>query len=470
MNRVNEAIVKIWGMDVGIITWNDKRKIASFQYSENFLGSGLEISPLKMPLSDKVYEFPELRAEESSSTFLGLPGIFADSLPEKYGNAMMREWLRRQGIKFDDLNPVERLCYVGERGMGALEYQPAFDFPRNSSVDLDELVDIARSIMAGENGKKKEVGENNAIDSIIELSTSAGGAKAKALVALKIDNGKITGIYSGQSTPRKDLAYCLLKIADVKNDEHHSDINTGRLEFAYYKMARTCGINMMPCSLVKDSKSVAHFMTRRFDRSQGNKIHMASFCALAHADRNPPGMYGYEDLFKTAHEMKCTQNELAQLYRRMVFNIIARNQDDHSKNHSFLMNKKGKWILSPAYDICFSFNKKSRWIDLQQMRCNGKRDDFTIDDLLAAAKYADISAPKNIIGEVMDGISTWEKEAHDAGLPQEEINKIRKCFRTNIGQPPQQPVNGYKENNMHSEQKKEETHENNPSGHGEIGS
>lgn len=449
MNRINEAIVKIWGREVGIIVWDDKRKLAAFQYFPNFLNSGLELSPLKMPLSDRIYEFPELRAEELSSTFLGLPGIFADSLPEKYGNTMMREWLRRQGIKFDDLNPIERLCYVGERGMGALEYKPAFELPRSSKIDLDELVDIARTIISDENEKRKDVGESNAIDSIIELSTSAGGAKAKALVALKIVNEKITGIYSGQTAPRKDLVYSILKISDVKNDEHHSDINTGKIEYTYYKMALKSGINMMPCFLVKDSKGVAHFMTQRFDRIDGNKIHMATFCALAHADRNPPGMYGYEDLFDAAHKIGCKQNELLQLYRRMVFNIIARNQDDHSKNHSFLMDQKGKWIISPAYDICFSYNKKSKWIDKQQMCCNGKRDNFVLDDLLAAAKYADVTNPMAVIEEVKEGISAWEKEAEEAELPAHETETIKKHFRMEIGERKQLLVKqAYKENSM----------------------
>ena len=347
---------------------------------------------------------------------------------------MMRAWLKRQGIEFDDLNPIERLCYVGERGMGALEYEPAFELPHNTSVDFDELVDIARSIMADENSREKDTEKSNAIDSIIELSTSAGGAKAKALVALKLKDNKIIGIYSGQATPRKELTYCILKISDVKNDEHHSDINTGKLEYAYYIMAKKSGINMMPCFLKKDSKGFSHFMTQRFDRFKGEKIHMATFCALAHADRNPPGMYGYESLFETARKIGCSQKELNQIYKRMVFNIIARNQDDHSKNHSFLMNREGKWIVSPAYDICFSYNKTSRWIDKQQMSCNGKRDDFTLEDLLAVARFADVSNPKAIIEEVKNGISEWSEIARSAGLPPKDANRIENLFRMDIGQ------------------------------------
>ena len=435
MERLTECLVRLWDKDVGVLAWDEKRQFARFQYTDEFCNAGLEISPIKMPLSDKVYEFPELRLTEKSNTFLGLPGIFADSLPEKYGNSLMQEWLRLQKINFEELNPIEKLCYVGKRGMGALEYEPTINFlsSRTEKIEIDELVDIARKIFIKENGKNVPIKEKqDLVEQFIKISTSAGGAKAKALIAMKMKEGKHVAIYSGQGQPREDLSYWLLKFSDVKNDEHKSDLYTGRLEYAYYLMAKACGIDITFSDIVEDRNGVGHFITRRFDRIRNRKIHMSSFCGIAHEDRNPPGMTSYEILFDTARSLKLGADRLEQLYRRMVFNIMARNQDDHSKNHAFLMFEDGTWDLSPAYDICFSYDKKSHWIALQQMCCNGKRDNFTYNDLVVAGKHADISNPKRIIKDVRDALDSWIEFSRKAGLPADQAENIQNLFRNDI--------------------------------------
>lgn len=436
MERITQSLVKLWGHDVGLLSWSERRGLASFQYTDSFCDTGIEISPLMMPLlRGKVYEFPENRASEVSSTFCGLPGIFSDSLPEKYGNTLMRKWLDKQGIDFKDLNPIERLCYVGKRGMGALEYEPAIDFYEDTkdTVFVDELVDIAKRVLVEQNEKHILTDKDNEImEQLIRIGTSAGGAKAKAIVALQIKDNKIVSIYSGQGEPRKELSYWILKFSDVKNDEHKSDIYSGRIEYAYYLMAKNSGINMSPCHIINDKNGIGHFITQRFDRVNGQKIHMTTFCGLAHEDRNPVGMTSYEKLFATARALKLDNTSLCELYRRMVFNIIARNQDDHSKNHSFLLHQGSKWEISPAYDLSFSYNKDSRWIALQQMSCNGKRDNFTYRDLIECAKAADIHDANKIIHKVRDGIDTWADCARRAKIPNGISDEIQKHFRMDI--------------------------------------
>ncbi|MCR4899774.1 MAG: type II toxin-antitoxin system HipA family toxin [Treponema sp.] len=441
MKRLDHCLVRLWNQNVGVLLWDEVSQTASFQYTKEFLQTKLQISPIKMPIQKQlqnpshVYQFKELVARDDRSSFWGLPGVFADSLPERFGNRMMQKWLETQNIDFKDLNPIERLCYVGKRGMGALEFEPAEEFftDDHSKIDVDEMIQIARQILKEANENKAQINaKQNVVEQIISITTSAGGAKAKAIIAAQEDDkGNFINIYSGQAEPKPDYSYWLLKFANTENDEHLSDTDTGRLEFAYYLMAKACGIEMVECRLLPDSNGVGHFMTRRFDRVNGQKIHMATFCGIAHEDRNPVGMSSYEKLFKCCRDLKLSQDRQLQLYKRMVFNILARNQDDHTKNHSFLMFQDGKWDLSPAYDLCYSYEKTSRFIALQQLRCNDKRDNFTKDDLLATAASAKIDADtaEKIIKEVQTGIDSWEELATKAGLKQSQTQSIRQAFR-----------------------------------------
>lgn len=425
MPELAVARVNLWNRQVGAVAWDGRNNVGEFQYDPAFVKQGFELSPLMMPLSGKTYRFPEL---SRSDTFSGLPGLLADSLPEKFGNALMKSWLAKKGISFGDLTPVERLCYIGTRGMGALEFEPDFDRDANGvfALDVSELVQVAREIMSRHNDSRMEIGNIVRFDQLIQIGTSAGGAKAKVLVSL---NEKTNEIMSGQGPCLPGFEHWLLKLSDVENEEHVADQDVGRLEYAYYLMAVQAGIGIMESRLLHDGER-SHFMTRRFDRIAGQKMHVHSFCGIAHEDRNLPGNTHYETLFSTARKLALGQTALEELYRRMVFNILARNQDDHSKNHGFMMDGTGEWRLTPAFDIVFSYKKGSRWVDLQQMCCNGKRDSFTRDDLLAAAGAGDVKNPEGIIREVSEAVGMWPDFAAEAGLAREQMQAIRACFRS----------------------------------------
>jgi serine/threonine-protein kinase HipA len=420
--------VFLWGKRVGALAWQEGGQ-AAFEYDEDFIRSGLEVSPLMMPLSRRIFRFPELAG---TKTFQGLPGVIADSLPEKFGNRMLDAYLVRHGKRLNDLNPLERLCYVGSRGMGALEYEPdlAEDFQKRSvPVEISELVELARSVLADQNTKRARI-QDQALTSLISVGTSAGGAKAKAIIAVNDATGEVL---SGQSDVPTGFEHWILKFDEVDNEELATSHQIGRIEYAYNEMAFAAGINVMESRLLPDGDRM-HFMTKRFDRVEGNqKVHVATFAGIAHVDRDPPGSCGYERLFQTMRELRLGQDELNEMFRRMVFNICARNQDDHAKNHAFLMYGDGAWQLSPAYDICFSYKPGNPFIDSHQMSCNGKRDLFVLDDLLAASRTADVKKPLDIIRQVEDAVRRWNYFAGEAGIDEAAtvgIGSLHRFFLT----------------------------------------
>lgn len=419
------AQVYLWGEYLGAVRWNPNEGFADFEYTPQFVESKLEVSPIIMPLVNRhVFSFPAL---QRSITFRGLPGLLADSLPEKFGNKLLTVWMAKKGLSFDDLDPVARLCYLGSRGMGALEFVPDTDgFSSKEPIDFDGLLDVAKQVMSDHNGTSIEDPENPNFERLIQIGTSAGGAKAKAVIAWNESTGEIM---SGQGECRKGFNHYLLKLSGVSNDEHESDPDIGRVEMAYHLMAVEAGITMMESRLLHGG-GAAHFMTRRFDRdSEGGKYHVQTYCAIAHQDRDPVGTTSYEHLFSTARRLGLGQVALNELYLRMVFNIAARNQDDHSKNHAFLMDGNGKWYLTPAYDLCFAYKKGSRWIDQHQMRCNGKRDEFNLADLEAAAEAADVRNFRKYISQVKDALALWPELAASVGLPADKTNAISAQFR-----------------------------------------
>ena len=419
--------VHLWGQLVGALSWNPDRMLASFQYDPEFLRSGLEISPLKVPLGARVFEFPELA---DTNTFKGLPGFIADCLPEKFGNRLLDTYLANHGRHIEDLNPLERLCYVSTRGMGALEFQPDLesrDLNEPIPLQVSDLADVAKRVL--EERQQTSTNSDEGIETLVTVGTSAGGAKAKAVIAINDDTNDVL---SGQANVPEGYVHWLLKFDEIDNEEHASSKQIGRIEYAYSEMAYEAGINMMECRLLHDN-DYAHFMTQRFDRIEGNtKIHVVTFAGMMHADRDPPGLVGYERLFQTIRELGLPQSDLTEMYRRMVFNICARNQDDHTKNHAFLMFGDGSWQLSPAYDLCFSYKPGNPFIESHQMSCNGKRDGFLLEDLLTAAISADVKNPKKIIEEVQLAVSRWSKLAKKAGIDEERISHIRKLHRTFI--------------------------------------
>ncbi|MFT5082654.1 MAG: serine/threonine-protein kinase HipA [Lentisphaeria bacterium] len=432
--------VSAWGMDVGVVSF-DGGRAASFQYFPHFIGTGIELSPLHMPLGAQVYRFPENLSNDGVyvDTFCGLPGLIADSLPEKFGNRLLGTWLAKQGRDFADLSIAERLCYLGERGMGALEFHPAQPGPAIEGVELDvsELMDVAQRVLS--RASDDEIPDQDlALEKLISVGASAGGAKAKAVIAW---NEQTQSIMSGQGELKSGYTHWLLKFDEIPNEEHADASQIGRIEYVYHQMAVDCGISMMPCQLLEDGER-AHFMTQRFDRTEATqtlasrKLHVQTYCGIAHADRNPPGQYGYEHLFKTARQLGLGQDDLDELFRRMVFNIVARNQDDHSKNHGFLLDDiEPRWMLSPAYDLCFSYKPGNPFISSHQMSCSGKRDGFAVQDLIDCARTADIKSvkAKKIIDDVLGVTRYFSAYANECGLREDISSSIKNSFRFCLG-------------------------------------
>ena len=414
----------MWGTTVGYLHQDDNGMVG-FQYDEEFLKSNIEISPIKMPLSTVTYTFPALPEQ----TFHGLPGMVADSLPDKFGNIVINRYLESQGRTADSLSVIEKLCYTGKRGMGALEYEPSQELTSlNETVDLDALTKLASEILS----EKEQIHiekNDNLMAQLMECGSSVGGARAKTLIAW---NPETNDIRSGQINAGKGYEYWLLKFDNIKNnkdkDSRPDDGEYTKVEYAYYLMALDAGIEMSGCRLYKENGS-AHFMTKRFDRKgvKGEKLHMQSLCALAHMDFNSPRAYSYEEAFAVMKQLRLPYSDFAQLFRRMVFNEYAKNYDDHTKNISFLMDKKGVWSLSPAYDITFSYRKDSIWVSAHQMLINGKSDNITKEDMLKVAEKAGIKKSDAVksIEQVINSVSEWEHFAEKSGMSEYNIKRIK---------------------------------------------
>ena len=428
------AEVRLWGKTIGAVSLQDGEDVASFEYDAEFAQSGIQVAPIMMPLSRRVFRFPEL----SRPTFLGLPGLLADSLPDKFGNALIDAWLASQGRQPGSFNAVERLCYTGERGMGALEFAPAIG-PRakeTTHIEVGKLVELASEILTHRNKLQATLaaeGGEDALRDILRVGTSAGGARAKAVIAW---NPKTNEVRSGQVKAGQGFEYWLLKFDGVsgnKDKELDDPKGYGVIEYAYYLMALECGIEISECRLFKENGR-SHFMTRRFDRivgsAAGEKLHMQSLCALAHYDFNMAGAYSYEQALLVVRQLQLPMQAIEQLFRRMVFNIVARNQDDHVKNIAFLMNKSGEWRLSPAFDMTYSFNPAGAWTARHQMTMNGKRDDFTMEDFNACAKTASMKRGRaaKIVAEVQATVSQWRSFAEEAGVPDVLREKIQRTL------------------------------------------
>lgn len=416
--------VKLWGNDIGIAFKQDGSDYVLFEYDKNFIRSGIELSPIVMPLSNKVYSFPTL----NYNSFKGLPGLLADSLPDKFGNAVINQWLAKQGRAEDSFSQMERLCYIGTRGMGALEYEPAISLSETNddSIEVDKLAELAEQILS----KRKDSlikTDDYSMEQIMQVGTSAGGARAKAILAI---NNKTGLIKSGQVNQGPNFEYWIMKFDGIEGngDKEGSDKpEYCKREYAYYLMAIDSGIEMSESKLFEENGRT-HFLTKRFDRIQetGEKLHMQSLAALAHYDFNMAGANSYEQVASIIFKLGMGQAEIKQLYRRAVFNIMARNQDDHVKNISFLMDKSGKWSLSPAYDITYAYNPGKPWTGVHQMSLNGKRDGFTTNDLILAADNMNIreSEAKKIITDVRNAIDKWPEYSHQANLSNAQIDYI----------------------------------------------
>jgi len=431
----NDARVILWGSVIGAVTWLEDREIGVFQYAPDFLRSGIQLSPLMMPLGEFPYEFPAL----ARNTFKGLPGLVADSLPDKYGNAIIDAWLASQGRIAESFHPVERLCYVGTRGMGALEYQPATLGPPVSkrSVEVASLVDLANRILAERarfGGIFSGDDDREAINDILRVGTSAGGARAKAILAW---NKETNEFRSGQVDAAEGFEYWIMKFDGITSS-NDAEVATpkgyGKIEYAYHLMAVEAGIEMTTCRLHHEGGR-SHFMTKRFDRSaNGRKLHMQSLGAIAHYDYRQPASYSHEQAIQVIRRMGLSRKDMDQQVLRAIFNIVARNCDDHVKNMAFLMNRRGEWRLSPAFDISYAWNPSGEWTSQHQMSVNGKRDGFEREDLISLAKAADIKKARaeQMIQRVIEVVRRWSDFAGKAGVNDEQIMKIQASHRTSL--------------------------------------
>lgn len=430
------AQIKLWGTTVAAASL-DETGVCKFEYDADFQKSGIEVSPIMMPLSGEIYRFPTLPRD----TFYGLPGLLADVLPDKFGNALIDAWLATQGCTADSFNIIERLCYSGRRGMGALEFEPATN-PATAkpaeALEVARLVDLASEVLSNREQLRTRFGSDDAaaLSDILRVGTSAGGARAKAVI---VWNPETKEVRSGQidTESHPGFSHWLLKFDGVKsNKDKELDDPKGysSLEYAYSLMAKAAGIDMMPCDLLEENGR-RHFLTKRFDRADsGEKIHMQSLCGIAHFDFNMAGAYSYEQCFLIMRQLGLSTAEMEQQFRRMVFNIAARNQDDHVKNIAFLMDKRGNWKLSPAYDITFSYNPTGRWTSTHQMSMNGKVDDFTLDDFNQCGKTALLKRgrAKIIVEEITDTVSQWKYFADQVAISSTWSKEISKHHRLKI--------------------------------------
>lgn len=433
---MNNALVKIWGQNVGALLWDERNQIAHFEYDKAFVRNGLEISPLMMPLdSKKIYSFPALRKKtmEKDSAFNGLPGLVADALPDRYGNELINSWLASQGRPEDSMNPVEKLCFIGKRAMGALEFEPAIgrDDDQTFAVEIGSLVDIATKMLKrrSEFSANIRTDEELAVRRILSIGTSVGGARPKAVIALNDSTGDVL---SGQCDAPEGFEHWLIKLDGVSDVQLGGTKGFGRIEYAYYLMARDCGIDMMPCRLFEENER-AHFLTKRFDR-KGNaeRFHTQTLCAINHMDFNNNRSYSYEQLFQVMRRLKLTYPEMEQMFRRMVFNVLARNCDDHTKNHAFIMQSNGSWRLSPAYDVCHAYRPGSDWVSFHSLSINGKRDGISEDDMLQVARLINCRNPKNIINDVLNSVTHWMDYAEEVKADMDLAKTIDATLIKNI--------------------------------------
>lgn len=410
------AEVKIWGQGVGAVAWDQDNGLATFEYDPKFKSLAWDLAPLKMPVSGNrnQFSFPELRKEKNAAydTFKGLPGMLADALPDSYGNQLINLWLAQQGRPQDSMNPIEMLCFLGTRGMGALEFEPVMlkENKRAFSIEIDSLVTLAQQML----DKKKSFSthlnkdEEQGVLEILKIGTSAGGARPKALIAWNEKTGEVK---SGQTKAPMGFEHWLIKLDGVSDVQLGSSSGYGRVEMAYHHMATACGIHMMPCRLLEENGR-AHFMTRRFDRDEGGvKHHIQTFCAIKHFDYSLVNSFSYEQLFQCMRELKLTYADAEQMFRRMVFNVMARNCDDHTKNFSFLLPHGGKWALAPAYDVCHAYRPGSEWVSQHALSINGKRKNITREDLLVIGKSIRCKKAAEIVDEINTTIRSWKKFA-----------------------------------------------------------
>lgn len=420
--KTHRVEVYLWGKFVGAVAMDPALGYYAFAYDKTFGKSGIEIAPLHMPLNDeeKVYVFTDL----PEASYKRLPAVLADSLPDDFGNALIDRYMADKGITRSQITQLDRLAYMGKRAMGALEFKPSHG-PRNvkpTAIEMSSLVTEARKAVKGTLDGNNE--SDAALRSIIEVGTSAGGARAKAVIAW---NPVTHEIQSGQVDTQEGYEHWLLKFDGMgKDKELGISDHYGRIEYAYYLMATHAGINMSESRLLEENGR-AHFMTKRFDREgRSTKHHIQTLCAMNHIDYKKKSTNSYEQLLMTLHELELDHDAYVEVFQRMIFNIMGRNCDDHSKNFSFLLKHGGSWELAPAYDVTFAHNPKGEWTSQHLMSVNGKYKNITVDDIRETANRFGVGEANQIMSDVRDAIKSWPTFAKEAGLKKEEIQRIAK--------------------------------------------
>ena len=418
---MNTAFVNIWGERVGAVYWDEKQRIAHFEYHPDFNEKKWDLSPIKMPFNvgEKIFSFPELHHRSASdlNSFKGLPGLLADSLPDNYGNKLIRAWLIQNGRAADSMNSVEQLCFVGTRAMGALEFEPSRERKsyHTKSVEIDSLVKTASDILKGKEKFRSNLIDPNReeMEDILRIGTSAGGARPKAIIAYNKDSGEVR---SGQSRVPSGFEHWMIKLDGVSTEQFGQSSGYGRVEMAYYLMARDCGLDIMESKLLEENGR-AHFMTKRFDRADSEtKHHIQTFCAMEHFEYNDVLSYSYEQLFRTMRVLHVPYTQTKQLFKRMVFNVMGRNCDDHTKNFAFRLKKDSDWELAPAYDICYAYRPDSIWVSQHALSINGKRKDFNRADILVLAQKMGIKKAEEILEQVADVIGKWMEYSKEVSV------------------------------------------------------
>jgi serine/threonine-protein kinase HipA len=442
---VTEVIkVKYKEHDVGAVSYNTDTQIGAFEYFPSFIKTGIELSPIKMPLAKKVYSFPQI----DPATFKGLPGLIADSLPDDFGNNVMNAWIASQGKSVSEITPLQRLQYTGMRGMGALTYSPATkrkNLNASQAIHIESLISIAQHVLDKRadfsvNLTNNDEEDKEAMMSLLSVGMSAGGARPKAVLAF---NKGFTQVRSGQTDAPNGFKHYLMKFDGVsdhnKNQETFGDpMGYGAMEYTYHLLAKESGIDMMPCHLLNEGKR-RHFITERFDRNGNEKIHVQTLNGLEHVSYKQIGSYSYAELFSTARKLKLSPDDAMQLFKRMVFNVVSRNHDDHAKNFGFLLNKDldsdYKWQLAPAYDLAYSYKPNSHWVSKHWMTLNGKQDNFTRDDFYSFEKLSPIFNKRNIdevLNQTIEAVSKWEKLALEQEVPRSLITEVSSNLRTSL--------------------------------------
>ncbi len=419
------AEVVLWGRKIGTIVSDNDGKI-KFSYDKDFSHSGIEIAPIQMPLSNNIYQYPNL----VNTSFCGVPGLLADSLPDTFGNYLINEYLAMQGREDNSMNPVEKLLYIGSRGGGALEYKPAIQIDDyNGELDVNELTQLAEKVLNNRKSIDISTKDEKAMKQLLQVSSSTGGSRAKAYIAW---NESTNSIRSGQINAGEGYSYWLLKFDSVQENENQILLPNNReytkIEYAYYLMASKADINMSECRLYKDN-GCSHFITKRFDRTDdGKKMFMQSLAAIGHYDYEVPRTCSYEQMAIIMSKLSIPQVEKEQTFRRIVFNELSKNYDDHVKNIAFLMDKTGEWSISPAYDITFAFNRNNQYISKHQMLLNGKSENLTISDFIQCGSRFNLSSStvQRIISEVAQVVNQWPSFAEKAGVSEERMNEIRR--------------------------------------------